>query len=225
VIVVDTDDHDHDHDDHVIYYNEDEGIDGGGHTKKKGRRGKKGRKKNKIHYKKAKPYIYAFAGMKLLLYHLLLKKFAFFSMASFFLSKISFILASLVALKQFFNTPTHHRSSDSNKVEVVHIPIRKEKKSHKYHQDDDWEESRFIPITFAPDGSVYDTTALPYINYNYGNIQQNQQDFNDSQEEDDDSDRNLNEVYPDNHQQAPFQPYQSYSDKKIYPNRVNAAFL
>lgn len=209
------------------YYHEDEGVDDVQyvHRKKKGSR-KKGRKKNKvgkIHYKKLQPYIYAFIGMKLLLYKLLLKKFALLSVASFFMSKISFVLASLVALKQFFNQPSHHRSSDSNKLEVVHIPIRKEKKTHKYYPENDWEESRFVPITFAPD-QIYDTT--PYYNYNINN----QQDFhNDSAEDEDDVNRNTNEIYPDNHQK-PYQTYQSYdsknsNNKNFYQNRANAGFL
>lgn len=212
------------HDD-VEFYHEDEGIETVDYVRRKKKGGrKKGRKKNKvgkIHYKKLQPYIYAVIGMKLLLYKLLLKKFAFFSVASFILSKISFILASLVALKQFFQQPSHHRSADNNKLEVVHIPIRKEKTSHKYYPESEWEESRFVPITFAPD-QIYDTT--PYYHYNKNS--NNQQDFNESPEDDDDISRNTNEIYPENHQK-PFQTYQSYADnnKNFYQNRANAGFL
>ena len=141
------------------YYEEEEDYDGG-HKQKRGKKGrKKGKGKKKI-FKKMKPFIIGLAGLKLVLSHLLLKKFALLSILSFLLSKVSFILATLVALKQFFHAPTQHRSTDSNKLEVVHIPIRKLRRNkHKEKDYESYDESRFIPVTYAPE-TVYDTTPF-----------------------------------------------------------------
>lgn len=146
---------------------DDDSYSSGGKRKrgKKGRR-KKNKKGSKKIYKKMAPVFIGLGGLKLVLYHLFLKKIAFFSFFSFLLSKASFILASLVALKQFFHAPTQHRSSESNKLEVVHIPIRKFR-NNKDNKDKDsyYDESKFIPITFAPE-TVFDTTPF-YNNFPY----------------------------------------------------------
>lgn len=126
-----------------------------------------------------KPILYGLAGMKLLLYHLLLKKMAFFTFLSFLLSKISFILASLVALKQFFYMPTQHRSADSNKLEVVHIPVRKLRHNKQEKEKDSYyDESNFIPVTYSPE-TVFDTTPS-YFDFPYGGI--NPETFESSEE-------------------------------------------
>lgn len=134
---------------------------------KKGKKGKKGKKKkgkkSKKIMKKIKPMLIGAVGLKLLFYHFLMKKMVLLSLLSFLLSKASFILASLVALKQFFHTPTQHRSNDSNKLEVVHIPIRKLRRNK--HRDENYDESKFIPITHEPE--TVDTTTPFYYDFPY----------------------------------------------------------
>lgn len=134
----------------------------------KGKKGKRKKKGSKKIYKKMQPFIIGLGGLKLVLYHLFLKKMALTTALSFILSKVSFVLATLVALKQFFHAPVHHRSSDSSKLEVVHIPI---KKYHGHHSDKDYDESQFIPVTFSPD-TEFNTTPFyydfPYSEHNPG---------------------------------------------------------
>lgn len=166
--MVEAGDNDHEeHDDHYVeYYVEDSN----GHMKRgKGKKGKGKRKKQKGSkkiFKKMQPVLIGLGGLKLVLYHLFLKEMALTTALSFILSKVSFVLATLVALKQFFHTPTHHRSSDSSKLEVVHIPI---KKFHGHHRDKDYDESQFIPVTFPPE---FNTTPFfydfPYSEQNPG---------------------------------------------------------
>lgn len=134
---------------------------------KKGRKGKK-RKKNKGGkkiYKHVRPIMYGMGGLKLILDHFLLKKLAFFSFFSFILSKISFILASLVALKQFFHSGGGHSRAESNKLEVIHIPIKKFVKKHPH--DVDWDESKIIPITYSSVSQNLESpsTSSPYFTY------------------------------------------------------------
>ncbi|CRK87112.1 CLUMA_CG000929, isoform A [Clunio marinus] len=124
------------------------------------------KKYKKHHAKKYGPLLLALAGMKMVLYHLFLKKIAMLSVISFVLSKASFVLASLIAIKQYLNSSSQHRSSDSTKVEFVHIPL---KKWRKPKDDEFYEESRFIPITYAPE-TAFDTTPFFYdFPYNANN--------------------------------------------------------
>lgn len=109
--------------------------------------------------------MYGMGGLKLILDHFLLKKLAFFSFFSFILSKISFILATLVALKQFFHNSGGHSRAENNKLEVIHIPI---KKFVKKHPSEDWDESKIIPITFSSNShrpSSSSTTEMPYFTF------------------------------------------------------------
>lgn len=134
----------------------------------RGKKGKGKRKKlkgSKKIFKKMQPILIGLGGLKLVLYHLFLKKMALATAISFVLSKVSFVLATLVALKQFFHTPTHHRSGDSSKLEVVHIPI---KKFNGHYNDKDYDESQFIPVTFPPD--IEYTTPF-YQDFPYGDNQ------------------------------------------------------
>lgn len=93
-----------------------------------GKKGKKRRKnkKNKT-WKRVTPMLYGAGGLKLLLYHFFIKKMALLSILAFFFSKLSFLTSTLIALKLFFNHQMHHeRSAESNKLEVVHVPIKKQ---------------------------------------------------------------------------------------------------
>lgn len=103
------------------------------------------------------------AALKMILDHFLLKKLAFFSFFTFMLSKISFILATLVALKQFFHNSGGHSRAESNKLEVIHIPIKKFKNNHP---SEEWDESKIVPMTFSGNshGSP-SSTASPYFTY------------------------------------------------------------
>lgn len=121
--------------------------------------GRRKRKKSKKFYKKMLPAFLAFGAMKLVFFHFLIKKALFISFGAFGLSTISFVLASLVALKQFFSTPTHQKGTDSHKVEVVHIPIRKHRDNK--HFEKDYDESKLIPVTFEPETS----TKVPNFPY------------------------------------------------------------
>lgn len=150
---------------------------------------------------------------------------ALFSFISFILSKVSFILASLVALKQFFHTPSHHRSAESNKLEVVHIPIRKF--NSKKHKDKDWiddEESQFIPVTFSPD-TVYDTTPFPPFYYNIPQSENEPITF-DSDEETFDEKFSENEIYNEHFKDSPplFDRNDQYTEKNFYKNHVHSPF-
>lgn len=116
-----------------------------------------------------KPLLLGMGGMKLLFDHFLLKKLVFMSIFTFILSKIAFVLATLVALKQFFATPSGH--SRDQKVEVIHIPIKNGKKKEKEWE---WDESQVIPVKYQPDSVP--STRLPYYSL------ANQDDFISSEE-------------------------------------------
>lgn len=179
------------------------------------------------------PVLAVLAGLKLLAYHLLMKKMALVTFFSFLLSKISFILASLVALKQFFQSPTHHRSqTDSNKLEVVHIPINHHRE-HKYKEKDAYyDESQFVPVTSQPE-TVYDTTPF-YNNFPYrGNAPEtftsSEEDFNGNF--DGKFDDNLNELYNKHYNKNNFAD-DSFDDRKdavneknFYKNHVHSPFV
>lgn len=216
------------------YYTEDDDDRGGKRGKgKKGR--KKGKGKKKI-LKKLRPVLIGLGGMKLLLYHMLMKKMAIATFFSFLLSKVSFILATLVALKQFFHTPVQHRSADSNKLEVVHIPIRK-LRTHK-DRDKDYDESKFIPVraTYPPE-LAFDTTPF-YHDFPdfHGN---NPEAYNDSEEHlsggtfDDGiykegnfnhEDEKLNGMYNE-HFNDGLDKSDSYDEKTFYKNHVHSPFV
>lgn len=122
---------------------------------------RKGKKKSKKFYKKMLPAFLAFGAMKLMLFHFLIKKALFISFGAFALSTISFVLASLVAAKQFFSTPTQHKNTDSHQVEIVQIPIRKHRDNKPFETD--YDESKLIPVTFEPETSVETKVSdLPY---------------------------------------------------------------
>jgi hypothetical protein len=163
-----------------------------------------------------------------------MKKMALFSFFSFILSKVSFILASLVALKQFFHTPTHHRSADSNKLEVVHIPIHHRKKQ----KEKDWiydEESQFIPVTYSPD-AFFDTTT-PYPPYYY-NFPQNDNKPETVESDEENIDGNFdgkfigkyseNDIYNEHFKDSlpsSFDRADDYTEKNYYKNHVHSPFV
>lgn len=110
-----------------------------------------------------RPIMLGVGALKMILDHFLLKKLAFFSFFSFILSKISFILATLVALKQFFHNSGGHSRAENNKLEVIHIPI---KKFVNKHPSEEWDESKIIPVTFSKNSHVSSsTTASPYFKF------------------------------------------------------------
>lgn len=117
--------------------------------------GRKKGKKSKKFYKKMLP---AFLALKLMLFHFLIKKALFIGFGAFGLSTISLVLASLVAAKQFFSTPTH-KGADGHKVEVIHVPIRKHRDNQ--HFEKDYDETKFIPVTSEPETSTK-VSVFPY---------------------------------------------------------------
>lgn len=118
IVILDNDGGGHsDHGGHIEYV-----VSGYGKKSKK----EKKRKNKKKHWKKfTMTGIAGIGAFKFLLYHFFVKKMALLSFFSFILSKISFLTSTLIALKQFFSHQTHHDRSESQKLEVVHIPIRK----------------------------------------------------------------------------------------------------
>jgi hypothetical protein len=170
----------------------------------------------------------------MIMYKILMKKMAIFSLMSFILSKISFVLASLVALKQFFQPPAHHRSADTNKLEVVHIPIRKVTKKKK--PESDWvfeEESQFIPVTYSPDGT-FDTTPYPPFYYNYPKNGKETETF-DYDEENGygnyegkfNGKLSENEIYNEHFKDSlsPFDRLDDFTEKNYYKTHVHSPFV
>uniref|UniRef100_A0A182VS87 Uncharacterized protein n=1 Tax=Anopheles minimus TaxID=112268 RepID=A0A182VS87_9DIPT len=114
-------------------------IEDGGHKKgKKGKKGKKHRKHKrkgwKKHMKKAVPIGVGILALKAILLHFILKKLVMATALSLLLSKKSLLVSSLIALKLLLQQPHSNDKSESSKLEVVHIPIRKEAGFHKKHQ-------------------------------------------------------------------------------------------
>uniref|UniRef100_A0A182PN13 Uncharacterized protein n=1 Tax=Anopheles epiroticus TaxID=199890 RepID=A0A182PN13_9DIPT len=117
-------------------------IEEGGNKKgKKGKKSKKGKKhrKNKRkgwkkHMKKAVPIGMGILALKALLLHFVLKKLVMATALSLLLSKKSLLVSSLIALKLLLQQPHSSDKSESSKLEVVHIPIRKDAGFHKKHQ-------------------------------------------------------------------------------------------
>lgn len=137
---------------------------------KKRKRGKKGGKKQKGYKKYIKsmtPVALCVLGLKLLFQHFLMKKLAALALGSFLLSKTSFILSTLLALKQLFHSGGHEKSDNGGKLEVVHIPIRK--KHPEFHDRDNDQGTRYIPITYPTD--VYEQTTHTYMDYSYHNYE------------------------------------------------------
>uniref|UniRef100_A0A182LSW4 Uncharacterized protein n=1 Tax=Anopheles culicifacies TaxID=139723 RepID=A0A182LSW4_9DIPT len=114
-------------------------IEEGGHKKgKKGKKDKKHRKHKrkgwKKHMKKAVPIGMGILALKAILLHFILKKLMLATALSLLLSKKSLLVSSLIALKLLLQQPHSNDKSESSKLEVVHIPIRKEAGFHKKHQ-------------------------------------------------------------------------------------------
>lgn len=171
------------------------------------------------------PLLYGMGGMKLLFDHFLLKKLAFVSLFTFILSKISFILATLVALKQFFHTPTGHARAEKEKIEVIHIPIQKYKPKHK---DFDFDESKVIPVTFSPDSLIPDSTP-PYFSFDHDFISSDET-FSDSfmtQPNDNGSNDKfssndaVSDLLTDNFDRSD----RNYNEKNYYINHVHSPFV
>uniref|UniRef100_A0A182YM58 Uncharacterized protein n=1 Tax=Anopheles stephensi TaxID=30069 RepID=A0A182YM58_ANOST len=115
-------------------------IEDSGH-KKKGKKGKKDKKHRKHkrkgwkkHMKKAVPIGLGILALKAILLHFILKKLVLATALSLLLSKKSLLVSSLIALKLLLQQPHSSDKSESSKLEVVHIPIRKEAGFHKKHQ-------------------------------------------------------------------------------------------
>nr|XP_040228712.2 uncharacterized protein LOC120953097 isoform X2 [Anopheles coluzzii] len=117
-------------------------IEEGGNKKgKKGKKSKKGKKHRKQkrkgwkkHMKKAVPIGMGILALKALLLHFVLKKLVMATALSLLLSKKSLLVSSLIALKLLLQQPHSSDKSESSKLEVVHIPIRKDAGFHKKHQ-------------------------------------------------------------------------------------------
>lgn len=185
------------------------------------------------------PILVGLVGLKMVLSHLLLKKMAIATLISFLLSKVSFILASLVALKQFFHTPQSHRSNDSNKLEVVHIPIRNHR--HTKENDNYYDESKFIPITFKPDSDAFGTTEFDF-DFPYSGSNPDTETFSSSNEEglngggsltaesfnegNINDDEKLNDIYNEHFDdgQNAMDRSDVYRQKTYYKNHVHSPF-
>lgn len=151
--------------------------------------------------------------MKMILYHFLLKKMAFLTFASFILSKSSFLLSLLVAIKQYLSHSKGSEHSESQKLEVVHIPIRKyqgggksKHKGYDYHYS---EESKpvpsfnFPPITYSSANIIENTTPETFFDFNFKNNFYNEQPNFENNYSNDDFFRPMNTQNYDN-QKAPF---------------------
>lgn len=149
----------HEHSDEVSY----EIVETLGGKKHGGKMHKK--KKHKKGYKKymknATPIILCIIALKMLLQHFIIKKLAALSILSTLLSKASFLLSSLLALKQMMSSGHHEKSDSGGKLEVVHIPIRKK---HPDFHDRDTEKPKYIPLNYPK--YVYDQTTLEYSDPN-----------------------------------------------------------
>lgn len=132
----------------IIEYISSKGKKG---SKKGGKRKgyKKGSKGYKKYMKKITPIALCALALKIIIQHFLIKKIALLSVFSYLLSKTSFILSSLLAIKQIFHSGHHEKSDSGSKLEVVHIPIRKKipdfhdrdlkkSQSHNYVPLEDW---------------------------------------------------------------------------------------
>ncbi|XP_052863656.1 uncharacterized protein LOC128270294 [Anopheles cruzii] len=143
-------------------------IEDGGNKKgkggKKGKKGKKHRRRKrkgwKKHMKKAVPIGVGILALKALLLHFLLKKLVMATALSLLLSKKSLLVSSLIALKLLLQHPHTTDKSESSKLEVVHIPIRKETGFHKKHQQQKYAAGKLKQL--APPAAPA-STAKPSI--------------------------------------------------------------
>lgn len=157
-----------DDDDHDFEEVEYVSSGGGGKRKKRGK-GRSKRKKNKGQkkWKKiGKKAMYGVGMMKLLLDHFILKKMLFLTIASFILSKTSFLISALLALKHYLSHQQgHSERSENHKLQVVHIPIKSSK--HKYSDyfgDESQINSQFVPIT-TPTATASDFSESELFNF------------------------------------------------------------
>lgn len=138
-----------------------------GKKRKKGKKGGKKQKGYKKYMKSMTPIGLCILALKLFFQHFFMKKLAALALGSFLLSKTSFILSTLLALKQLFNSSGHEKSDSGGKLEVVHIPIRK--KHPEFHDRDTDQGTKYIPITYPTD--IYDQTTSRYFDYQYQNYE------------------------------------------------------
>jgi hypothetical protein len=212
------------------YVDVEEYEDEGG---KKGRKGKKkGRKKNKGSkiMKKMRPLAYGLGGLKLLFDHFLLKKLVFLSVYNFFVGKVAFILASLVALKQFFYTPNVHSRAENQKLEVFAIPVKKHKS--KYKDPFLFDESKVSPVTYPNFDELMNTpdTTPAYFTYPHsGFISSEEEAFNDLMN---DNNREINAVNDEvdfmkkNQFERSDTLYSgNHNEKSYYLNHVHSPFV
>lgn len=181
-----------------------------------------------------KPLLYGIGGLKLLFDHFLLKKLAFVSLFTFILSKISFILATLVALKQFFQTPAPHQRAESHKVEVIHIPIGKHKPKHT---EIDFGESKLVPLTFSTDLLNPETTPTYFTYSSHNDFISSEENYNsnfmthtDSNDDNDDDDNNkifrVNNIHDKDLMNDDFDRSDKYyNEKSYYKNHVHSPFV
>ncbi|KAL7019415.1 hypothetical protein ACKWTF_011115 [Chironomus riparius] len=176
-----------------------------------------------------KPMMYGLGGLKLLLDHFLLKKLAFVTFFTFILSKISFILATLVALKQFFHTPIPHQRAESHKVEVIHIPI---KKYRPKHMDEVFDESKFIPVTY--DSLIPDTTPSYFTFQNQNDFISSEENFRGSylsrdRNRDNDNENEILSASNDDNEDLLTDEFdrsdKHHDEKKFYINHVHSPFV
>lgn len=173
-----------------------------------------------------KPMMYGLGGLKLLFDHFLLKKLAFVTFFTFILSKISFILAALVALKQFFHTPVQHQRAESHNVDVIHIPI---KKYRPKHSDEAFDESKLIPVTY--DSLIPDTTPTYFTYPNQNEFISSEENFTGTWSGIRDSDTENRILSASNDDNADlltdeFDRSDKYHDEKnFYINHVHSPFV
>lgn len=135
--------------------------------KKRGKKGGKKQKGYKKYMKSMTPIGLCILALKLLMQHFFMKKLAALALLSFLMSKISFVLSTLLALKQLFHSGGHEKSEGGGKLEVVHIPIRK--KHPEFHDRETEHETKYIPITYPTD--IYDQSTQRYFDYPYQNYE------------------------------------------------------
>uniref|UniRef100_A0A1W7R4Y3 Uncharacterized protein n=1 Tax=Aedes albopictus TaxID=7160 RepID=A0A1W7R4Y3_AEDAL len=154
--------------------------DGGG----KGKKGKKEKKRSRKHkkkkhkkwrkhLKKAAPFAIAILALKALMLHFLLKKLVLATGLSLLLSKKSLLVSSLIALKLLIQQPhSSDKSSESSKLEVVHIPIRKETGFHKKIQLNKFKikPGHKVKINIQPKAASTQKPLHTFNTYNSGSM-------------------------------------------------------
>ncbi|XP_062540342.1 uncharacterized protein LOC134208368 [Armigeres subalbatus] len=148
----------------------------GGHKghKKKGKKHGKGHKKHKKHHKwrkhlrKAAPIALVILAMKAILLHFLLKKLVLATALSLLIGKKSLLISSIIALKLLFQQPHSNDKSESSKLEVVHIPIRKEIGFHKKIQLNKFKGPGKVKIKIQP--KILSTQKPAHIFNSYNSL-------------------------------------------------------